>query len=243
MIDIAIQSSFLKYINDKKSNNKSYETSDRALYKNEQEVLLENIDLNKEVLDFLQSAQSDRQKAEIYLEFGDTKKLYNLESIFVIPYPSEGSDIPWKLKITDHHYNKVERHIKAFRTELLERISKEGDPLIGYKIISSQNELLKILDNMHTYQYGSYDDQIVLHFARYFYKLLWDKGRDHIYQKLLKDSESGNENKTGAQKHDKKQNKKNKRKKNKNKNKVNSPSTQNQQQVLKKQGVDPPQCL
>ena len=94
MIDIAIQSSFLKYINDKKSNNKSYETSNRALYKVEQELLLENVDLNKEVLDFLQSAQSDRQKAEIYLEQGDTKKLYNLESIFVIPYPSEGSDIP-----------------------------------------------------------------------------------------------------------------------------------------------------
>ena len=160
-------------MNDKKSNNKSYETSDRALYKVEHVVLLENIDLRQKVLSFIQSSESDREKASKYLEYGDTKECYKLNEFMCIPLPSQGTDVPWKLHISDHHYNQIERNIKAFRTELLERIHKEGDPLTGFKIVSSEVELLKILDNLHIYQYGNYDDQRVLHYARYFYKRLW----------------------------------------------------------------------
>ena len=37
-----------------------------------------------------------------------------------------------------------------------------------------------------------------------------NKGRKNLSLKLIQDLDTGNENKTGAQKHDKKQNKKNK---------------------------------
>ena len=84
---------------------------------------------------------------------------------------------------------------------------KEGDSLTGFKIVSSEVELLKILDNLNIFQYKNYDDQRALHYARYFYKSLWEKGRENISLKLIQDLDSGNENKTDAQKHDKKQKK------------------------------------
>ena len=92
------------------------------------------------------------------------------------------------------------------------RVHKEGDVLTGFKILSSQDELFKTLNDLHLYQHGNFDDSKVKHYARHYFKDLCEKSREIVSQKLIQEYDFIKDGKENKQKHDKKQNKKNRKK-------------------------------
>ena len=217
LLDHALTATFHRYINDKKSYGpKMFVLPQEALFRQEEEIMCENLDLNQEVFSFVIDSERDEEVAKTYLHQGDTMAEYKFEQVMRAPDCQNRSINALKIEINDYHYRIVARSIKAFRTELLSRVQKEGDPLTGYKILSSQVHLYEVLNELHLHQFDNYDDQKVKHYARYFFKKLCDKSREILSEKMIMDFENKGDSK---QKHDKKQNKKNRKKKNKNKRK------------------------
>lgn len=218
LIELALNATYSRVVNDKKWNNsKSYVNSYEALFRQEKEIITENLDLNKELLTFILNADSDRSEAQIYLSLEDTMRQYGFDSFINIPSSEPKASEVWKIQLNDYHYEQVMRNIKSYRTNLLSEIQKEGDALTGYTILSSQEELYKIIEKMHLHRNGTFIDAKITHYARYFFKKLCDESRDIMAEKLIMDFDASNESKeNGKQKHDKKKGKNKRRRKNKN---------------------------
>jgi hypothetical protein len=204
--------------------------SHEALFRQEQEIVLENIDLSIEILAFISDSKNDNLEARTYLNHGDTMKTYNFQNMMLMP-SVDGCQI----QINDYHYNKVERNLKAFRTEVVQRIQKQGDALMGYTVLSTQDQLFDILNELHLHQHINYDDHKVKHYARYFFKKLCEKSREIMAEKLIQDFDIKDDIKDGKLKHDKKQGKKNRKKKNRNKKRDNGNTGQGSQDQEAKQ--------
>ena len=72
-----MHSTYVRSMNDKRSyNSKCYVNSSQALWKQNEELIIDNLDLNKELLDFISNAVNDSDEASEYLSLEETQKAY-----------------------------------------------------------------------------------------------------------------------------------------------------------------------
>lgn len=200
-------------MNDKKSYNpKSFMKSSESIWKQTQELVIENLNLVDEILNFIQDAKWDDSEADKYLNNEEAKEAYNVI----------GLETP---KDTDEEealcfYNEIKtivmKDIREFRTQLIVMTRPAGDALTGYKINKSQEQLYQILNEARLYQNNMYSDERVRQYSRYFFGKLANKSREVMADKLILDFSEEKSEKEGWNNIEKKLkgNKSKKRKKN-----------------------------
>jgi hypothetical protein len=219
LIEYALNSTYLRSTNDKRNYNpKIYINSSQALWKENKELMTENLNLETELLKFICDAQFDSEEATKYLTQDSTKALYGVTELLNAQMEATPKDT--KNLVSDLHCkSQVVKDIKEFRTLLVSMIRPTGDALCGYKIKRPQENLYAILNETRLYQHGKYTENRVRFFARYFFDRLATKSRDLMAYKLIM-NDCENADKENPNKVEKKSGNKNKRKKrNRNKNK------------------------
>lgn len=82
LIEYALNSTYLRSMNDKRSYNpKMFIDSSQALWKENKELMTDNLDLNEELLKFICDAQFDSEEASKYLTKDSTKALYGVTEL------------------------------------------------------------------------------------------------------------------------------------------------------------------
>lgn len=244
LIELALNATYARSMNDKRSyNSKCYVNSSQALWRQNEELIIENLDLNKELLDFITNADNDPEEASKYLSLEETQSAYGATELMSAQeskshktlISSENNEVlshknlngksstctreEVEDRLSSHCRSKVIKDIKEFRTELITRIRPNGDAISGYIIVKPQNKLYGILDETRLYQNGKYADDRVRLFARYFYDRLANKSREVMAEKLILEIDNIPNEKDTQSKVDKKSNKNKRKRRNKNKNK------------------------
>lgn len=105
--------------------------------------MMENLQIDKEILLFILDAKFDETEAEQYLRLDKTKEAYGASELLK---PDDAND-PEEKDFQNHIISIVCKHIKEFRTTLITMIRPLGDPLTGYQITKSQEQLFVILND------------------------------------------------------------------------------------------------
>lgn len=129
LIEIALDATYARSMNDKRNYNpKCYVDSSQAFWKQNRELMTENLSLKDEVLKFICDAEFDSEEAEKYLKLDDTKKVYGATELMSVQTEDTRKDTD---KTQTHSYTKsrVIKDIKEFRTQLISMVRPSGDAL------------------------------------------------------------------------------------------------------------------
>ena len=186
--------------------------SSESIWKQTQELVIENLDLNKEILSFILAAKSDDSEAEKYLCYEEAKGAYNVIDL-VIPKDTDDKDA---ILFYNNIKNMAMKDIKEFRTQLIVMIRPAGDALTGYRISKSQEQLYQILNEARLYQNNMYSDDRVRQYSRYFFDKIANKSREVMAEKLILDFSEEKNEKEASNEIEKKVSKNKRKKRNKN---------------------------
>jgi hypothetical protein len=215
LIETALHQSYSRWADHRNTNIKAFVEPSEALWRQNKDLILTNLDLKEEVLYFINDAKFDEERARKYLQLPDTKELYGAVEL---SKPKDAKDHEER-QFLDHIHSTITKDIKEFRTYLIAMVRPTGDALTGYSITKSQDELFGILNETRLYQSGKYIDDRARYFARFFFNGLTDKSQQIVLDKLIEDELNENQpEKEQNQSQSKKSGKNRRRRKNKNKN-------------------------
>jgi hypothetical protein len=116
-------------MNDKRNYNpKCYVSSSQAFWKQNRELMVDNLSLKEEVLKFICDAEFDSEEAEKYLRLDDTRRVYGAKELMSTQTEDTRKDTD-KTQLYSFIKSKIVKDIKEFRTQLISMVRPNGDAL------------------------------------------------------------------------------------------------------------------
>ena len=154
----------------------------------DKEIIIENIDLANEIVQFLTDTTLDKAEAIDYLEkngfneYGPTEFKPQWQIIF-----EENQRCPKTQN--ELVVKQLTNIVTKFREVLTEKISPFGDTSNGYEIMKLNEEIHDVLYGLKLYSYGIPYSENVRKYASHFYSNLFIKSQDTAIELLILNEE------------------------------------------------------
>jgi len=155
-----------------------------AMSYTDKDLIIENIDLTNEIVQFLTDTASDEAEAVEYLkkngfgEYGPTE----FKPEWQIRFEEKQRSVDTQSELVIKQLTNI---VGKFREVLTEKISPFGDVIDGYEIMKPDEEIHDALYSLKLYSYGTPYNDNVRKYARYFYSKLIKKSRESALELLL----------------------------------------------------------
>lgn len=165
---------------------------EKAVFVDEKQLILENIDLKDEILTFCSVLTNDKEEAEQFIlhnhieEYGETTPGPLIMRNFDEKQKSEDT---LSVSLVSQWISRINN----FKDLLKEKCNSFGLSEFDFEIHKPNEELQKILYEMKLYSHGQYNDEKLRQYANYYYKMLAQKSRDNVADLLMLKSDSNTE--------------------------------------------------